>query len=73
MAPCEAAQPNVVVTGGYLHIVARRDAATGKWTSAQDDDQGAAELSVWADGGADTDTFGAGSLAGVLDAGRQHR
>jgi beta-glucanase (GH16 family) len=35
VAPCKAATPNVVVTDGYLHIVARRDAATGKWTSAR--------------------------------------
>ena len=34
VAPCVAAKPNVVVTGGYLHVVARRDAA-GKWTSAR--------------------------------------
>ncbi len=34
-SPCKAAQPNVVVEGGYLHITARRDAATGKWTSAR--------------------------------------
>jgi beta-glucanase (GH16 family) len=33
-APCKAATPNVVVTDGYLHLVARRDAA-GKWTSAR--------------------------------------
>jgi len=32
--PCTVAQPNVVVTDGYLHVVARRDAA-GKWTSAR--------------------------------------
>ena len=31
---CVAAKPNVVVTDGYLHLVARRDAA-GKWTSAR--------------------------------------
>ena len=35
VAPCKAATPNVVVTDGYLHLVARRDAATGKWTSAR--------------------------------------
>jgi beta-glucanase (GH16 family) len=34
VAPCVAAKPNVVVTDGYLHVVARRDAA-GKWTSAR--------------------------------------
>jgi beta-glucanase (GH16 family) len=34
VAPCKAATPNVVVTDGYLHLVARRDAA-GKWTSAR--------------------------------------
>jgi beta-glucanase (GH16 family) len=34
VAPCKAATPNVVVTDGYLHLVARRYAA-GKWTSAQ--------------------------------------
>jgi beta-glucanase (GH16 family) len=34
VAPCDAAQPNAVVKGGYLHIVARRDSA-GKWTSAR--------------------------------------
>ena len=35
VAPCVASKPNVVVTDGYLHLVARRDAATGKWTSAR--------------------------------------
>jgi len=35
VGPCDAAKPNVVVTGGYLHVLARRDAATGKWTSAR--------------------------------------
>lgn len=33
-SPCDAAQPNAVVKGGYLHVVARRDAA-GVWTSAR--------------------------------------
>ena len=34
VAPCDAALPNVVVADGYLHIVARRNAA-GAWTSAR--------------------------------------
>jgi beta-glucanase (GH16 family) len=33
--PCDAAQPNAVVKDGYLHVVARRDAVTGQWTSAR--------------------------------------
>jgi beta-glucanase (GH16 family) len=34
--PCNAAQPNAVVEkDGYLHIAARRDPATGAWTSAR--------------------------------------
>lgn len=32
--PCVAARPNAVVKDGYLHVVARRDAA-GRWTSAR--------------------------------------
>ncbi len=47
-APCAAGRPNVVVADGYLHIVARRDAA-GAVDFGADDDQGAAEFSVWAD------------------------
>jgi beta-glucanase (GH16 family) len=34
-APCEAARPNAVVKEGMLHVVARRDAVTGQWTSAR--------------------------------------
>ena len=34
-APCVAARPNAVVKDGYLHVVARRDEATGQWTSAR--------------------------------------
>jgi beta-glucanase (GH16 family) len=33
--PCRAEQPNAVVTDGYLHITAWRDAGTGQWTSAR--------------------------------------
>jgi beta-glucanase (GH16 family) len=33
--PCKAAEPNAIVADGYLHIIARRDAVTGKWTSAR--------------------------------------
>jgi beta-glucanase (GH16 family) len=35
VAPCNAARPNAVVKDGYLHVVARRDEVTGKWTSAR--------------------------------------
>ena len=34
VGPCAAEKPNAVVKDGYLHVVARRDAA-GKWTSAR--------------------------------------
>jgi beta-glucanase (GH16 family) len=40
-APCQTIEPNAVVgSDGYLHIVARRDAATGAWTSARLTTQG---------------------------------
>ena len=35
LAPCVAAWPNAVVKDGLLHVVARRDKVTGKWTSAR--------------------------------------
>ena len=34
-SPCNPAQPNAIVANGYLHILARRDEGTGKWTSAR--------------------------------------
>jgi beta-glucanase (GH16 family) len=34
-SPCNPTQPNALVADGYLHITARRDAVTGKWTSAR--------------------------------------
>jgi beta-glucanase (GH16 family) len=34
-SPCKPSQPNVIISNGYLHILAHRDDVTGKWISAR--------------------------------------